>query len=194
MDFLQKSSEERWIRVFYVPDNFVTCICVTGKREKEAGSRWSNFELYGQHVLICCTKKPQQRYQKEETKMWRKMSAENASRSTFWLHSKTKFLTYWAPDEIFGKCINDMPMYLNLPNCFLTFLKSASLDLELCFQTSKSPQIWMGHFLLRNTYQPVTRWQFALAVTQNQDSSFSSVQGPWRASTAFILLFLKGNL
>lgn len=61
----------------------------------------------------------------------------------------------WAPDEIFGKCINDMPMYLNLPNCFLTFLKSASLDLELCFQTSKSPQIWMGHFLLRNTYQPV---------------------------------------
>lgn len=65
MDFLQKRSEENWIRVFYIPDNFVTFLCATERREKEAGNRWSNFELFCQHVLICCTKKPQQKHQKE---------------------------------------------------------------------------------------------------------------------------------
>lgn len=85
MDLLQKSSKESWIRVFYILDNFVTCICTTEKSQKEPWNRWSNFELYCQHVLICCTKKPQQRHQKEEPKMWSRMSAENASRSTFWL-------------------------------------------------------------------------------------------------------------
>lgn len=128
-------------------------------REKEAGNRWSNFELFCWHVLICCSKKTQQRHQNEGTKIWSRTGAENPSRSTFWLLCQKQ--NFWlmqplsrAPNEIFGKYIKDMPMYLNLPNCF-PFLKSVSLDLEFCLQTSKPPQIWKGNFLLRNTHQPV---------------------------------------
>lgn len=205
VDLLQNSSEESWIRVSYIPDNFVTFSCATEKREKEAGNRWSNFELFCQDVLICCTKKPQQSHQtlimkyKEEPKMWSKMGAENASRSTFWLQCHKQ--NFWlmqpfsrAPDEMFGKYVKDMPMHLNLPDCLLYFLKSVSLDLELCLQTFKSPQIWKSHFLLRNTHQSVAYyWLDGSSYWQWHKTSSSSVQRAWRANTAFIHLFLKAN-
>lgn len=100
--------------------------------------------------------------------MWSKMGTEYASRSTFWLHSHGQdFLLMQplsrAPVEIFGKYIKDLPVCLNLPDCFryvgvfffFFFISFTWFCKFPCLQTSKSPHIWRGHFLLRNACQPV---------------------------------------
>lgn len=209
MDLLQNSSEESWIRVFYITDNFVTFSCATEKGEKETGNRWSNFELFCHHGLIGFTMKHQQ-----DTRLWcwsKRKSQRCEARWVLKMHLEAHF-DFSATDKISDLCSSfPQPQLRSLANTlrtcqsiwtcqtvFLTFLKSVWLDLELSvfadFQVSSN----LKRSLSSQKYPPVscllwTWWQFTPAVTQNQDSSFSSVQGPGRANTAFIHLFLKVN-